>query len=94
MCKYVYNDACECPECMVGDTAIDCTCVPDTSFNQVGETIVVDLKIFGWVVMRGLTIDPDIAIATNKMATKGTGVKGALKCIESSQKDHKLINEI
>ena len=44
MCKDVYDDACECPQCMEGETEINCTCVPDTSFNQVGEPIVGDLK--------------------------------------------------
>ena len=77
MCNHVYDDACECLQCIEGETEIDCTCVPDTSFNLVGEPIVGDLKTFGWVVMRGLTIDPDTAIAINKMATKDAGVKGA-----------------
>ena len=54
MCTDVFDDACECPHCMEGDTEIDCTCVPDTLFNQFGETIVGDLKEFGWVVMRDL----------------------------------------
>ena len=46
MCKYVYDDICECLQCMEGDTVIDCTCVPSTSFNQVGENIFGDLKIW------------------------------------------------
>ena len=44
MCKDVYDDACECNQCMKGETVIDCTCVPSTLFNQVGETVVGDLK--------------------------------------------------
>ena len=47
MCTHVYDDACECPQCMVGETVIDCTCVPDTSFNLVGDPTVGDLKKFG-----------------------------------------------
>ena len=65
---------------------MDCTSVSDTSFNQVGEPIAGDLFFFGWVVMRGLTIDPDTVTSINKMATKGAGVKGARKCIESNKK--------
>ena len=44
MYKDVYDDACECPQCMEGETVIGCTCVPCRSFNQVGEHIVGDLK--------------------------------------------------
>ena len=44
--------------------------------------------------MRGLTIDPDTATAINKMATKGAGVKGAWKSIESSEKSHKMKYDI
>ena len=44
MCKEVYDNACECPQCMERETVIDCTCVPNKSFNKVGETIVGDLK--------------------------------------------------
>ena len=51
MRTYFYNNPCECPQCMEGETVINCTCVPSTSFNQVGETIVGDLKKCGWVVM-------------------------------------------
>ena len=90
MCKDVYDDACECPQCMEGETVIDCTCVPSTSFNQVGDTIVGNLQKFGWVVFRGLTLDPDTATDINKMATKGSGKFGRWECIESSQKNHKM----
>ena len=44
MCKYLYNDACECPQCMEEETIIDFKCVPITLFNQVRGTIVGDLK--------------------------------------------------
>ena len=43
MSKDVYDDAYEYPQCMIGETVIECTSVPDTSFSQVGETIVGDL---------------------------------------------------
>ena len=44
MSKDFYNDPCERPQCMEGETVINCTCVPSTSFNKVGEPIVGDLK--------------------------------------------------
>ena len=44
MCKDFYNKVCECPQCMEGEIVINCTCVPSTSFNHVGGTIVGDLK--------------------------------------------------
>ena len=44
MCKDFYDDPYECHQCMEGKNDIDCTCVLSTSFNQVGSTIVGDLK--------------------------------------------------
>ena len=44
MCKYCCDNPCACPECMEGEIVIDCRYVPITSFNQVGEAIVGDLK--------------------------------------------------
>ena len=77
ICNNFYDKVCECVQCMEGETVIDCTCVPSTSFNQVGETIVGNLKKYGWVVMRGLTIDPGTVIEINNMAMKGAGKEGA-----------------
>ena len=77
MCKDLYDDACECPQCMEGETVIECTCVPITSFNQVGETIVDNLEKYGWVVMRRLTIDPSTATDINTMAIKCYGKEWA-----------------
>ena len=77
MCKYFYDDPCKCPQCMEGETIIDFICVPSTSFNQAGETIVGDLKIYGWVAMHDLTINPSTATETNTMAIKGAGKEGA-----------------
>ena len=71
---------------MEGETVIDCTCVPNTSCNQIGETIVGNLEKCRWVFMRGLTIDPDTATKSNNMAMKGTGKEGAWKSIETSEK--------
>ena len=48
MCTDFYVDPCECPQCMEGENFIDCTYVPRTSFNQVGGTIVGDLKYMDW----------------------------------------------
>ena len=89
MCTHVYDNACECPQCMVGKTVIDYTCVPDTSFNLVRDPIVGDLKKYGWVVMCGLTIDSDTATEINNMPMKGAGVKGAWKSIEISEQNIK-----
>ena len=80
-----YDEACDCPQCMEGETVVDCTCVSSTSFNKVGEAIVDDLKKYGWVVMHDLTIDSSTAIEINKMAIKGTGKEGAWKSIETSE---------
>ena len=79
---------------MEGETVIDCTCVPSTSFNQVGEPIVGNLEKYGWVVMRGLTIDPDTATEINNMAMKGAEKEGAWKSIETSEKNHKMKYDI
>ena len=68
MCKDIYDDACECFQYMKGENVINFTCVPITSFNQVGETIVGELKKYGWVVMRCLTIDPSTTTEINNMA--------------------------
>ena len=43
MFTYYYDEVCEFPQCMEGDTITDCTCIPKSSFNQVGETIVGNL---------------------------------------------------
>ena len=43
MCKYFYDDTCKFTQCMVGETVINCTCVPNTSFNKVWEAIIGDL---------------------------------------------------
>ena len=42
--KIFYDDPFECPQCIEWDTVIDCICVPNASFNQVGGTTVGDLK--------------------------------------------------
>ena len=86
MCKDFYDEVCECPQCMKGETVIDCTCVPSTSFNQVRETIFGDLKKYGWVVMRSLIINPSTATEINNMAMKGAGKEGAWKSIETLEK--------
>ena len=44
MCKYLYDKVCECPDYMEGETVIDCRVIPNLSYNQVGHTIVGDLK--------------------------------------------------
>ena len=44
MHKDFYNEIWECTQCMEGETVLDCRCVPNTLFNQVGEYIVGDLK--------------------------------------------------
>ena len=44
MCKDFYDDSCEFPQCTEGETVTYCACVPSISCNQVGETIVGDLK--------------------------------------------------
>ena len=75
---------------MEGETVVDCTCVPSISFNQVGETIVGNLEKYGWVVMRGLTIDPSTATKINTMVTKGSGKEGVWKSIETLEKNHKM----
>ena len=71
---------------MEEQTVIDCTCVTGTSFNQIGGTIVGDLKKYRWVVMRCLTIDPSTATEVNNMAMKSTGIEGTWKSIETSEK--------
>ena len=90
MCPDFYDEVCEYPHCMEGETVIDCTCVPSISFNQVGKTIVGNLEKYGWVVMRGLIIDPSTATKINNMAMRGAGKEGAWKSIETSQKNHKM----
>ena len=76
MCKYCCDNPCACPECMEGEIVIDCRYVPITSFNQVGEAIVGDLKKYGWVVVRGLIpIDPSTAAEINNMDMKGAGTQ-------------------
>ena len=77
MCTDFYDEVCECPQCMEGETVIDCKCVPITSFIQVGEIIVGNLEKYGWIVMRGLTIDPSTATEINNMVMKGAGNEGA-----------------
>ena len=84
-----YDEVCECSQCMEGETIIDCTCVPSTSFNQVGEHIVGNLEKYGWIVMCGLTIDPDTATEINNMVVKGAGWEGVWKSIETSEKIRK-----
>ena len=93
MCKDFYDDTCECPQCMEGETVINCTYVPKILFNQAGEPIVGDLKN-GWVVIRGLTIDPDTATEINNMAIKGAGKEGVWKSIETLEKNHKMKYDI
>ena len=71
---------------MERETLIDCICVPSTSFNQVLEPSVGNLKKYGWVVMRGLIINPGTATGINNMSMKHAGIKGAWKSIETSEK--------
>ena len=47
MCNDFYDEVCECPQCMEGETAINCTYLPSTSFTQVGEPIAGDLEKYG-----------------------------------------------
>ena len=46
MCTYFYDEVCEFLDCMEGETVVDCRDVPITSYNQVGEPVVGDLKIW------------------------------------------------
>ena len=86
VCKDFYDEVCKCPQFMEGETVVDCTCVPSTSFNQVGETIVGNLEKYRWVVMRGLTIDTSTATEINNMAIEDAGKEGAWKSIDTSEK--------
>ena len=45
VCKVFYDRVCEYPHCTEGETVINCRVVPNSSYNQVGETIIGDLKI-------------------------------------------------
>ena len=65
ICKYVYDEQFACPHCMESETVVNCRDLPTTSDNKVGEAIVGDLKKYGWVVMRGLTIDLPITAGIN-----------------------------
>ena len=61
---------------MEDEIFINCACVPSTSFNQVGETIVGDLKKNGGVVMHDLTIDPNTSTEINKMVMNDARKEG------------------
>ena len=79
---------------MEGETVIECLCVPRTSFNQVGGTIIGDLKKYGRVVMRDLIIDHSTATDINNMVMKDAGKEGAWTSIEISDKHHKMKYDI
>ena len=86
MCKTVYDEVCEYHDYTEEETVIDCRVASTSSYNQAGETIIGDLSIYGWLVMRALTIDRCTETEINNISTKGPGTKGTWKLIELSVK--------
>ena len=75
---------------MEEETVINCTCVPSTLFNQVGEPIFGNLEKYGWIVVCDLATGLDTATETNIMAVKGAGKEEVWKSIETFKKNYKM----